>query len=85
MHTKKLRIVTCESEQENHATEVMEKRVLDMQPKIMSQACHVVVPRPIVDNIQAEVGATQRMSCVMLSFLVVLLLITHCQEKGGRG
>ena len=28
-----------------------------MQPKVMSQACHVVVPRPIVDNIQPKVGS----------------------------
>ena len=83
-HTKKFRKLTCESEQGYHATEVMEKRVLDMQPKVMSQACHVFIPRPIVDNIQPE-GGCQRMSCVMLLFLVVLLLITYCPEKEGRG
>ena len=77
LHTKKFRKLTCESEQGYHATEVMEKRVLDMQPKVMSQACHVVIPRPIVDNMQPAEGGGQRMSCVMLSFLVVLFLITH--------
>ena len=51
-------IDTSESEQGYHATtEVMKKRVLDMQPKVMSQACHVVVPRPIVDNMQPKVGS----------------------------
>ena len=43
--------VHCESEQGHYVTEAMEKRVLDMQAKVMTQTCHVFIPRPIVDNI----------------------------------
>ena len=73
----------CESDQGHYATEAMEKRVLDMQAKVMTQTCLVFIPRPIVDNIIQPEG--YRMRCVMLLFLVVLLLIRIRPKGQAKG
>ena len=53
-----------------------------MQLKVMTQACHVVIPRPIVDNIQPE---GQRMRCVCLVVVPSSSVVDNTQpEEGGQ-
>ena len=70
------------TEQGYQATEPKEKRVLDMQPKVMTQAYHVVIPRPIVDNIQPE---GQRMRCACHVVVPSSSVVDNIQPEDKMG